>query len=74
MIDIAKILKEYDIVKNLPGIGKKLLPRVIAEIGDIRRFKNADCLIAYAGIDVSIYQSGNLKARKRTLLNEVINT
>lgn len=64
MCDIAKNLDEYEVVKDLPGIGRKLLPRVISEIGDIRKFSNAGCLIAYAGIDVSVYQSGKFEGKE----------
>lgn len=32
-------------------IGDTLAPRIIAEIGDVRRFNNKHSLIAYAGID-----------------------
>lgn len=38
---LAKELPEYDMVRSMPGIGDTLAPRLIAEIGDIRRFKNA---------------------------------
>ncbi len=38
---------------------------MIAEIGDIRRFKNAGSLIAYAGIDAPPYQSGQFEAVHR---------
>ena len=34
-------------------------------IGDIRRFKNAGSLIAYAGIDAPPYQSGKFEAVNR---------
>ena len=49
----------------MPGCGEKLTPRIIAEIGDIRRFKNAGSLIAYAGLDAPPYQSGQFEASNR---------
>ena len=58
-------LPEYDAISNLPGCGKTLTARVIAEIGDIRRFKNAGSLIAYAGLDAPPYQSGKFEATNR---------
>ena len=42
---------------------KKLTSRVIAEIGDVRRFKNAGSIIAYAGLDAPPYQSGQFEAK-----------
>ena len=62
---LAKELPEYDMVRSMPGIGDTLAPRLIAEIGDIRRFKNAKSLIAYAGIDAPPYQSGQFEGTRR---------
>ena len=65
MDKIARDLPEYDVIKEIPGCGKKLTARVIAEIGDIRRFKNAGSIIAYAGLDAPPYQSGQFEATNR---------
>ncbi len=65
MDGLAKQLDEYEIVKNMTGVGEKTRARLIAEIGDIRRFKNANCLIAYCGIDTPPYQSGMFNATNR---------
>lgn len=65
MDKLARELPEYDVISELPGCGKKLTSRVIAEIGDIRRFKNAGSIIAYAGLDSPAYQSGQFEATKR---------
>lgn len=65
MEKLARELPEYNVVKNMPGCGDKLTSRVIAEIGDIRRFKNAGSLIAYAGLDTPPYQSGQFEASNR---------
>ena len=62
MDKLARELPEYEEINNMPGVGIKLTSRVIAEIGDIRRFKNAGSLIAYAGLDAPPYQSGQFKA------------
>ena len=56
-----KKLPEYEVVKKMKGVGDKIAPRLIAEIGDVRRFKNAKSLIAYAGIDAPPYQSGQFE-------------
>lgn len=65
MDKLAKDLPEYKVVSEIPGCGQKLTSRVIAEIGDIRRFKDAGSIIAYAGIDAPPYQSGKFNARNR---------
>ena len=65
MDKLARELPEYEEISKMPGCGKKLTSRVIAEIGDIRRFKNAGSLIAYAGLDAPPYQSGQFEATNR---------
>ena len=65
MSELAKSMYEYKVVRNMNGVGEKLAPLLIAEIGDIRRFKNAGSLIAYAGIDAPPYQSGKFEAVNR---------
>ncbi len=65
MDKLARNLPEYDVVKSMPGCGLKLTSRIIAEIGDIRRFKNAGSIIAYAGLDTPPYQSGQFEAKIR---------
>lgn len=65
MLDLCKSLPEYSVVREMPCIGDTLAPRIIAEIGDVRRFRNKHSLIAYAGIDAPPYQSGNFNATER---------
>ncbi|MEI3357286.1 MAG: transposase [Clostridia bacterium] len=65
MAKLASKLPEYNVISEIPGCGKKLTARVIAEIGDIRRFKNAGSIIAYAGLDAPPYQSGQFEATNR---------
>ena len=65
MDKLASELPEYDVISEMPGCGKKLTARIIAEIGDVRRFKNAGSIIAYAGLDAPPYQSGQFEATNR---------
>ena len=44
---------------SVPGIGIKLAPTILAEIGDINHFDKPSKLIAFAGVDPSENQSGN---------------
>lgn len=62
MDELAKDLPEFDVVSNMNGVGKKIRSRLIAEIGDIKKYKSANSLIASAGIDTPPYQSGTFKA------------
>lgn len=65
MQTIAYTLPEYKVVRALKGVGDKLAPRLIAEIGDVRRFKSAKALNAYAGNDAPPHQSGQYEGTKR---------
>ena len=65
MQELAKSLPEFSVIREMACIGDTLAPRIIAEIGDIRRFKNKHSLIAYAGIDAPPYQSGSFNATER---------
>lgn len=65
MQTLCKTLPEYSVVRDMDCIGDVLAPRIIAEIGDVRRFKNKRSLIAYAGIDAPPYQSGAFNATER---------
>lgn len=58
MILLAQDLPNFAILKSIPGIGDNLAARIIAEIGDISRFKKYTQLIAYIGIDPRINESG----------------
>ncbi len=65
MESLAEGLEEYDILRSIPAIGANTAVRIIAEIGDIRRFDNNRQLNAYAGIDIRRYQSGKFIARDK---------
>ena len=65
MTALAKTLPEFSLVHSFSCVGEVLAPMIIAEIGDVRRFKNKHSLIAYAGIDSPPYQSGTFIATER---------
>lgn len=60
MIKVAKTIPLFNQLITIPGIGENLAARLIAEIGDISRFSNKRQLVAYAGIDPRVYQSGQV--------------
>lgn len=62
---LAKQMPEFDAVMEMKGVGESIGPRLIAEIGDPRRFHSAKALIAYAGIDAPPYQSGKFIGTER---------
>ena len=67
MKEIAKSLPEYSVVRSMGGVGDVLAPKLIAEIGDVRRFHSAKALIAYAGIDPPPYESGKFVGTNRKI-------
>ena len=67
MQEIAKTLPEYTVVRSMGGVGDVLAPKLIADIGDVRRFHNSKALIAYAGIDAPPYQSGQFIGTNRKI-------
>lgn len=78
MKELAKTLPEYSVVREMGGVGDVLASKLIAEIGDVRRFHSAKALVAYAGIDAPPYQSGQfigthrkISKRGSTLLRKI---
>jgi transposase len=49
---------------SLPGVGPTTGAALLAEIGDIHRFDAPEKLVAYAGIDAPVYQTGQFEARQ----------
>lgn len=58
MIKLAQELPDFSIIKSIPGIGDNLAARIIAELGDMTRFKKKNVLVAFAGLDPRISESG----------------
>jgi transposase len=49
-------------ITSIPGIGLKTGAAILSEIGDVSRFERVEKLIAYAGIDATVYRSGQYTA------------
>ena len=58
MIKLAQELPNFNIIKSIPGIGDNLAARIIAELGDMTKFKKKNELVAFAGLDPRISESG----------------
>jgi transposase len=59
---LAKEVEAYEIIQSIPGIGSKIAATILSEIGEIHRFNHAKKLVAFAGIDPSVYSSGKFTA------------
>ncbi len=67
MTELAKTLPEYSVVRSMGGVGDVLAPRLISDIGDVRRFHSGKALVAYAGVDAPPYQSGKFEGTRRKI-------
>lgn len=61
MTDIVHSLDS--VIMTIPGIGYVNGGMILGEIGDISRFATPSKLLAFAGLDPSVYQSGNFEAK-----------
>jgi transposase len=52
--------ESFRLLQTIPGIGPYIAASIIGEVQDIRRFKTAHALTAYAGLDPKIKQSGKV--------------
>lgn len=50
---------------SIKGIGDMSAAAIYAEIGDIHRFTTPESLVAYAGIDPTVFSSGEFEGTKR---------
>ena len=59
MNDIAKQLPEYPAVISINGVGETFGSQLMAEIGDVTRFHSRGALVAFAGVDPGVNESGD---------------
>ncbi|KEF38776.1 transposase [Schinkia azotoformans MEV2011] len=64
---LAKEIEEYNIIKSIPGIGEKIAATIISEIGEIDRFNHPKKLVAFAGVDPSVFESGKFRATQNRI-------
>jgi transposase len=55
---IDEIMEDFMFIKSIPGIGNVTGAMILGEIGNIERFKSPSSLLAFAGLDPSVYESG----------------
>lgn len=60
MRDLVIDLPMFHQLMSIPGIGDNLAIRLIGELGDLNRFERSEQLVAYAGIDPRVCQSGQM--------------
>lgn len=58
-----------NVLISIPGIGPVYSAGIIAEIGDINRFKNQAALAKYAGLAWQQHQSGDFEAQTTRMIH-----
>jgi transposase len=60
---IAELMDQVpQYIISIPGIGPVIGAAILGEIGDIGHFESVEKLVAYAGIDPTVYQTGQFRA------------
>lgn len=62
---LAQLMEEMSQhIMTIPGIKLVTGAAILSEIGDIKRFASIEKLVAFAGIDPSVYQTGEFEGTK----------
>ncbi|MEE1274120.1 MAG: transposase, partial [Olegusella sp.] len=60
---VSEMLRKVEpLVLTVPGVGATVGAQIVAEIGDVSRFRNAAALVSYAGLNPGVSQSGKFEA------------
>jgi transposase len=66
--EISSLLHQTNqVITTIPGIGETLGAIIVSEIGDIHRFDTPGKLVAFAGLDVKVNQSGEFVGTKNKI-------
>ena len=61
---IYELIKEhFHNLLTIPGVGSITAGLIVGEIGSIARFKSPESLVAFAGVDPTVFESGQFKAK-----------
>ena len=63
----ALLHRTNQVITTIPGIGDTLGAIILSEIGDINRFDAPNKLVAFAGLDVKVSQSGEFTGSKNKI-------
>lgn len=61
----ASMLEDFEIITSIDGINKRTATTFLAEVGCIGNYASHKKLIAFAGIDPTVYQSGKFEGASR---------
>lgn len=57
--------RAYEILRSIPGIGPVIALTILAEAGDLTRFRHHRQFLKYCGLDLSTQQSGQYRGRTK---------
>ena len=58
LVNLAKQTPHFNQIISIVGIGENLASRIIAELGDMKKYTSKNQIVSYAGLDPMIRQSG----------------
>nr|WP_246096439.1 transposase [Paenibacillus sinopodophylli] len=64
---LVEEIHEYDLIQSIPGIVLTIAATILSVIGEIYRFNHPKKLVAFAGIDPSVFASGNFTATRNRI-------
>ncbi|WP_138755503.1 IS110 family transposase [Paenibacillus sinopodophylli] len=64
---LASKIEEYDLIQSIPGIGPKIAATILAKIGEVDRFDHPKKLVAFTGIDPSVFASGKFTTTRNRI-------
>lgn len=56
---------DYQRLRQIPGIGPIIAMTILAEAGDLRRFRHHRQFLKFCGLDLATYQSGQFRGQTR---------
>jgi len=62
IVEQASLSPAYFLLRSIPGVGELTAATIIGEIGDIDKFPTAKQLVAFSGLDPSVFESGKFKS------------
>jgi hypothetical protein len=69
---LPKSIEESKIIRSFPDIGEKIAATIISEIGENERFNPPKKLVAFAGLDPSVFESGTFKGTYNRIPKEAL--
>ncbi len=67
MVKLARLSPQFELLLSIPGVGEVTAATILSEVGDVLNFPTVKQLVAFSGLDPSVFQSGRFKATKNKI-------